>query len=60
LTRIFEPKRNAVIGDWRKFQKDIIGAIKSRMMRWAGQVTLKGRRRMYEGFWWESRKERGH
>jgi hypothetical protein len=49
LLRIFRPKRDEVTGDWRKLHKEelhnlysspnIIRLIKSRRMRWAGQVA---------------------
>jgi hypothetical protein len=53
LTRIFEPKRDEIIG-WRKlheelhnlyFLPNVIGMIKSRIMRWAGHVACMGERR---------------
>jgi hypothetical protein len=43
LRKIFEPKRDEVIGDWRKIHNeeldDIIFVIKSRRMRWVGHVA---------------------
>jgi hypothetical protein len=70
LRRIFGPKRDEVIGGWRKLPNDefhnvycspsIIRIIKSRRMRWAGHVARMGRRGMHIGFCWESRKERNH
>jgi hypothetical protein len=49
LWRIFGPRRDEVTGGWRKFNNeelhslyslpDIIGAIKSRRMRWKGHVA---------------------
>jgi hypothetical protein len=67
LRRIFGPKRDEVIGGWRKLHNEelhnlycspsIIGTIKSRRMRWVGHVARMGRRGMYIGFWWESHKE---
>jgi hypothetical protein len=49
LTRIFGPKRGGVTGEWRKLHNEelrdlysspgIIRIIKSRRMRWAGNVT---------------------
>jgi hypothetical protein len=49
LRRIFGPKRNEVLGEWRKLHNgelhnlypspDIIRQIKSRRMRWAGHVA---------------------
>jgi hypothetical protein len=39
----------------------IIRMIKSRRMRWAGNVTRNGGRRgMYIGYWWKIQKERDH
>jgi hypothetical protein len=52
LRRIFGPKRDEVAGDWRKlhneelhslyFSPNIIRMIKSRRMRWAGNVARMG------------------
>jgi hypothetical protein len=52
LRRIFGPKRDEVMGEWRKFQNgelhnlysspDIIRQIKSRRMRWVGHVAHIG------------------
>jgi hypothetical protein len=44
LRRIFGPKRDEVIGGWRKLHNlyrspSIIRTIKSRRMRWAGHVA---------------------
>ena len=54
LKRIFEPKRDGVTGEWRKLHNEelndlysppnIVRVIKSRRMRWAGNVA-----RMEEG-----------
>jgi hypothetical protein len=70
LRKIFGPKRDEVIGGWRKLHNEeldnlycspsIIRIIKSRRMRWAGHVARMGRRRVHVGFWWISQKERGH
>jgi hypothetical protein len=53
LRRIFGPKRDEVIGGWRKLHNEelhnlysspnIIRMIKSRRMRWAGHVARTGR-----------------
>jgi len=55
LRRIFGPERNEVTGEWRKLHNeklndlysspDILRAIKSRRMRWAGHVVCMGERR---------------
>jgi hypothetical protein len=52
LRKIFGPKRDEVIGGWRKLHNEelqnlycspsIIRIIKSRRMRWAGHVARKG------------------
>jgi hypothetical protein len=52
LRRIFGPKRDEVMGEWRKLHNgelhnlysspDIIRQIKSRRMRWAGHVARMG------------------
>jgi hypothetical protein len=59
LRRIFGPKRDEVTGGWRKLHNEdfcdlysspsIIRMMKSRRMRWAQRVAVKGRRRMYMG-----------
>jgi hypothetical protein len=69
LRKIFGPKRDEVIGGWRKLHNEefhnlhssrsIIRIIKSRR-RWAGHVARMGRIGMHTGFWWKSRKERDH
>jgi hypothetical protein len=68
LRRIFRPKRNEMMGGWRKLHNEelcdlygfpsIIRMIKSRRMRLAGHVARMGRRVKRIGFWWESQKER--
>jgi hypothetical protein len=55
VRRIFRPKRDEVIGGWRKLYDEelhnlycspnIIRMIKSRRMRWAGHVTGMGENR---------------
>jgi hypothetical protein len=68
LRRIFGSKRDEVTGGWRKQHNEelhnlytsprIIGLIKSRRVRWAGNVARMGRRGMHIEYWWESQKER--
>jgi hypothetical protein len=53
LRRIFGPKKDDVIGRWRKLHNEVIHNLYStpgiiRMMRLAGHI----------GVWWESQKER--
>jgi hypothetical protein len=67
LKRIFGPKRDEVTGDWRKLHEgelhnfysslNIIRMIKSRRMRWAGNVARMGKRGMHIGYRWERQKE---
>jgi hypothetical protein len=55
LRRIFGPKRDEVIGGWRKLRKEelrnlyysssIIRIIKSRKIKWAGHVSRMGEKR---------------
>jgi hypothetical protein len=55
LRRIFGPKRDGVMGGWRKLHNEklynlysspsIIRSIKSRRMRWAGHVARMGEKR---------------
>jgi hypothetical protein len=55
LRTIFGPKRDEVTGDWRKLHNEelhnfysspnIIKTIKSRRMRWSGQVARMGEKR---------------
>jgi hypothetical protein len=54
LRRIFGPKRDGVVGGWRKLHNklhnlyssaSIIRIMKSRRMRWAGHVARMGKKR---------------
>ena len=52
LRRIFGPRRNEVMGEWRRLHNEelndlysspnIVRVIKSRRMRWAGHVACMG------------------
>jgi hypothetical protein len=67
LRRQFGPK--SVTREWRKLHNEelhdlyslpsIIRIIKSRRMRWAGNVA-RMRRGTRMGCWWESQREGGH
>jgi hypothetical protein len=62
LKRILGPKRDEVMGGWRKLHNEelnnlyssqrIIRMMKSRRMRWAGHVARMGKREMHIGYWW--------
>jgi hypothetical protein len=66
LRKIFGPKR-VEDGLWRKLHNDelhslysspnIVRAIKSRRMSWAGHVAHKGGERCLQGFGWEVRRQ---
>ena len=68
--RIFGPKRDEVIGEWRKQHNEelndlycspnIVRGIKSRRMRWAGHVACMGKGEVYTGFGWGNLRERDH
>ena len=69
LRRIFGPKRDEVIWEWRKprneelndlYSSNIVRVIKSRRMRWARHVARMGRVKMYTGHWWGNLRERDH
>jgi hypothetical protein len=67
LRRIFGPRRDEVTGDWRRLHNEelnnmysspnIVRVIKSRRMRWAGNVALTGEERGCIGSWWGNRRE---
>jgi len=69
LRGIFGPKRDGVTGDWRKlhnkelndlyYSHNIVWVIKSRRVRWAGQVACMGER-CIQGFGGENLRERDH
>jgi hypothetical protein len=62
LRRIFRPKRDDIIVEWRKLHNEelndlycslnIVRVIKSRRMRWAGMWHVWGRGEARTGFWW--------
>jgi hypothetical protein len=68
VLRIFGPKRDEVIGGWRKLHNEelhnlyssptVITIIKSKRMRWTRHVACVGRRRMHIGFSREIQKEK--
>jgi hypothetical protein len=70
LRRIFGPKGGEVTGGWRKLHNEelhnlysspsIIRMIKSRRMRWAGNVARMGERRNAYRILWEIQKERDY
>ena len=59
LRRIYGPRRDELTGQWRKLHNEelndlycspnIVRAIKSRRMRWAGHVARMGERRGVHG-----------
>jgi hypothetical protein len=70
LRRIFGPKRDEVTGEWRRLHNEelndlysspnIIRVIKSRRMRWAGNVARMGEREVHAGFWWGNLRKGDH
>jgi hypothetical protein len=70
LRGIFGPKREEVIGGWRKLHNEelhnlycspnIIGMMNSRRMRWAGHVAYTGEKGNAYKILVECRKERDH
>jgi len=60
LRRIFGPRRDEVMGEWRRLHNElsdlysspnIVQVIKSRRMRWAGHVACMGEERGHIGSW---------
>ena len=70
LRRAFGPKRDQVIGEWRKLHNEglsdlyslpnIVRVVKSRRMRWVGHVARMGRGEVCTGFWRRNPRERDH
>ena len=71
LRRIFGPRRDEVMGEWRRQHNEelsdlysspnIMWVIKSRSMGWAGHVAHLGEEGGgHIGSWWGNRKERDH
>jgi hypothetical protein len=70
LRRILGPKRDKMAGGWRKLHNEglhslysspsIIRKIKSRRMRWAGNVARMGDKRIEYRILIEGQKERDH
>jgi hypothetical protein len=66
--RLFGPKRDEVMGGWRKLHNEklhsfysstnIIEMTKSRRLKWAGHAPWVEKRGMHIGFRWESQKKR--
>jgi hypothetical protein len=70
LWRISGPKRDGVMGGWRKLHNEelhnlysspsIIRIIKLRRMRWVGHVARMRENRKCTGYWLKSQRERDH
>ena len=70
LRRVFGPKRDEVIGKWRKLHNEelrdlyslpnIVRVVKSRRMRFAGHGARMDEGEVCTGFWWGKSRERGH
>ena len=70
LWRIFGPRKNDVMGEWRRLHNEelnglyssfnIVRVIKSRRMIWAGHVARMGEEGGCIGSCWENRRERDH
>jgi hypothetical protein len=70
LRRIFGTKRDEATGQWRILHKEelndlyaspnIIRAIKSRRIRWAGHVARVGEKEVHTGFLWGDLREGDH
>jgi hypothetical protein len=70
LRRIFGPKRDKGMGEWRKLHSGelhnlysspyIIRQMKSSRIRWVGHMARWERGETRTGFWWQSRREKDH
>jgi hypothetical protein len=70
LRRIFGPKRDEVMGEWRKLHNEelcdlysspsIIRIMKLRRMRWAGHIAGMGEKGNAYRLWWESQRKGDH
>jgi hypothetical protein len=70
MLRIFGPKRDEMVGGWRKLYNEKlhnlyspsnkIRMMKSRRTTYAGHVARMGERVIYIGFWWESQNDIDH
>jgi hypothetical protein len=71
LRRIFGPKREEAIEEWRILSNEelnvlyssptIVWVIKSRRMRWMGHVARMGRQKMcIQSFWWGKQRKGDH
>jgi hypothetical protein len=57
LRRIFRPKRDEVIGEWRKLHEQELHKIKKNEMGGACSSDWGGQR-CVQGLWWENLRER--
>ena len=70
LRRIFGPKRDEVMGEWRKIQNEelhdlysspnIVQVIKLRRMRWVRHMASMGESRGAYRVWWGNLREKDH
>jgi hypothetical protein len=64
VLRIFGPKRDEVMGGWRKLHNEELHNLYTSpsviKMRWTGHVARVGKKTKANRIWWESKKERDH